>query len=257
MRPGTIILLAGQGAPTNIVYNYLKQHFAIAAVIQEGPVSRGEFLRRRARRLGVWKTAGQALFRGLMVPWLQAISRARRRAIAGDLSLDDSPIAVSAITPVASVNAEETVAALKSLEAEIVVVQGTRIIAERVLKAVPATFINLHAGITPLYRGVHGAYWALVEKNPQACGVTVHRVDAGVDTGGILEQALIQPTREDNFVTYPLLQLGAGLPLLKHAIEDLLLGKNETRPAPPGPSKLWSHPTLAEYLRYRLRLGVK
>jgi folate-dependent phosphoribosylglycinamide formyltransferase PurN len=257
MKAEAIILLAGPGAPTNIVYNYLTKHFTIAAVIQEAPVSRKEFLRRRVRRLGIWKTAGQMLFRGLAVPWLFATSRERRRVIAADFGLDDSPITDSAVTPVVSVNAEETVAALRGLNAKVVVVQGTRIISERVLKAVPATFINLHAGITPLYRGVHGAYWALVERNPQACGVTVHRVDAGVDTGGILEQALIQPTREDNFVTYPLLQLGAGLPLLKQAIEDLSTGKSETRPAPPGPSKLWSHPTLAEYLRYRLRLGVK
>jgi len=257
MKDGAIILLAGPGTPTNIVHNYLRTHFAIAAVIQERPVSRGEFLRRRVRRLGVWKTAGQVLFRGLMVPWLHATSQARRRAIAADFGLDDSPIAASAITPVASVNAEETVAALRSLEAEIVVVQGTRIIAERVLNAVPATFINLHAGITPLYRGVHGAYWALAEKNPQACGVTVHRVDPGVDTGGILEQGLVHPTPTDNFATYGLLQLGAGLPLLKKAIEDLQAGRSVPRPAPPGPSRLWSHPTLVEYLRNRIHLGVK
>ena len=52
------------------------------------------------------------------------------------------------------------------------------------LEAVPAVFLNTLAGITPSYRGVHGAYWALVQRQPDACGVTVHLVDAGIDTGG-------------------------------------------------------------------------
>ena len=66
------------------------------------------------------------------------------------------------------------------------------------------------AGITPLYRGVHGAYWALAEGRRDLCGVTVHRVDAGIDTGEVLAQVLIDPTPQDNFVTYPWLQVAEG-----------------------------------------------
>jgi len=69
---------------------------------------------------------------------------------------------------------------------DVVVVNGTRIIAEKVLHSVPATFLNTHSGITPLYRGAHGGYWALVKKDRANCGVTIHVVDAGIDTGGIV-----------------------------------------------------------------------
>ena len=110
-----------------------------------------------------------------------------------------------------------------------VVVSGTRIIAARVLNCVPAVFINMHAGITPLYRGVHGGYWALVERNVDACGVTVHEVDTGVDTGRILGQTRITPNGEDNFVTYGFLQQAAGLPLLKRAIRDACDGQLQSR----------------------------
>ena len=37
----------------------------------------------------------------------------------------------------------------------VVIVNGTRIIQERVLQSVDAIFLNTHAGITPMYRGVH------------------------------------------------------------------------------------------------------
>jgi len=136
-------------------------------------------------------------------------------------------------------------------------VNGTRIISDDVLKCVNAVFINVHVGITPLYRGVHGAYWALVEGDHQACGVTVHVVDSGIDTGGIIEQALVRPTACDNFATYPVLQTVAALPLIERAVNAALTGNLRVRRAPEGKSKLWTHPTAGEYIWNRLRFGVK
>jgi hypothetical protein len=48
-----------------------------------------------------------------------------------------------------------------------------------------------------------------------------------------------------------LLQLAAGLPLLVQAVREALAGTLRLQPAPEGTSRLWSHPTLAEYLRHR------
>ena len=41
------------------------------------------------------------------------------------------------------------------------VVNGTRILSRRMLESIDAVFLNMHVGITPKYRGVHGGYWAL------------------------------------------------------------------------------------------------
>jgi methionyl-tRNA formyltransferase len=140
----------------------------------------------------------------------------------------------------------------------VVVVSGTRIIARDVLENVPARFVNLHAGITPAYRGVHGGYWALADGRPEACGVTIHLVDAGIDTGAVLAQAPIRPSLHDNFTTYPLLQLAAGLPLLVDVVRRLQSGEApQPIAAPPGPSRLHSHPTLWQYLYYRITRRVR
>jgi methionyl-tRNA formyltransferase len=118
-------------------------------------------------------------------------------------------------------------------------------------------FLNMHAGITPMYRGSHGGYWALVEGDRDSCGVTVHQVDTGVDTGPILGQARIMPNHGDNFVTYALLQQATGLPLLKKAIQDACEDCLVPLAPPPGTSRLFTHPTLSEYIYHRLRSGVK
>ena len=153
----------------------------------------------------------------------------------------------------------ETVALLASLRPAVIVVHGTRIIAERVLNSAGCPVVNMHAGITPRYRGVHGGYWALAEQHPDWVGTTVHLVDPGIDTGGILAQSTFQVTGEDTIATYPDLHLVHGLPLLAAQIDKVMAG-TALNPLPasvaPG-SGLYYHPTIWGYLWGRWRRGIR
>lgn len=257
LKDRRLVLLATGGESTTIVYNFLAERFGVTRVILEGRIPRLQFLRRRVKKLGLLTVAGQVGFVSLIKPILRCESHSRVAEIMQSFQLNDMPIPESMTTRVTSVNAPETAALLHDLRPDVVVINGTRIISKNTLESVPVPFINIHAGITPLYRGVHGGYWALVEKNRGACGVTVHRVDTGIDTGGILGQKLIEPISEDNFVSYPLLQLASALPLLKDAVERVFDGTVTSLQPPNGPSRLWSHPTLWGYLRDRLVHGIR
>lgn len=144
---------------------------------------------------------------------------------------------------------------IAKLDPKVIVVSGTRIIARKVLEAGNRVFINTHTGITPAYRGSHGGYWALYNNDPGRCGVTIHLVDAGIDTGEIVAQEVIQPTQEDNFVTYPYLQTAMALQALVSAVEQALNGALPTRTAT-GHSAVWYHPGFFQYLVGWLR-GIK
>ncbi|MGB3424334.1 MAG: formyltransferase family protein [Castellaniella sp.] len=50
-------------------------------------------------------------------------------------------------------------------------------------------FINTHPSLLPWNRGKHYNFWALVEQAP--FGVTLHKVESGIDTGGIIAQKKI------------------------------------------------------------------
>lgn len=252
-----IVMLAGPGESTDILFHALDAEFGVHRIIVETPVSQRQLLKRRAEKLG-WSTVlGQIAFKLLIAGPLGRSSQPRLHALKQTHGLNDQPLPANRTIRVPSVNDPACIAALQALNPDVVVVNGTRIIAKRVLANVPCPFLNTHAGITPLYRGVHGGYWALANNDAAHCGVSVHLVDAGIDTGGIIAQALIQPGLEDNFATYPLLQLIAGLPLLKDAVRAALAGPIQLRPAPEGTSRLWSHPTLAEYRANRRRTGVR
>ena len=254
---GRVIMVAGDGESTRVVFHALQRAVGVDKVIVEGPVGTKQFLQRRVKKLGLATVIGQVLFKAVVDKPLELRDAARIRALKRELELDDRPIPAGDCIHVSSINAPEALEHLKALAPAVVVVNGTRIIAKKVLEGTTAPFINMHAGITPLYRGVHGAYWALAKGDRAHCGVTVHLVDAGIDTGSILGQALIDPTPADSFVTYPFLQLAAGLPLLIDAVKAALDGTLKSKPGPEGASRLWSHPTLAQYVKARLENGTR
>jgi len=250
-----VILVGGSSRSTWIVANALGHDITLDAIVVEDSDSLIRFVRRRAAKFGWWYAGSQIIFSlYIRLPWQR--SNQRRDEIAAEnewsVSEPESPV----VMRVPSINSDAALSLLQKLAPKVIVVNGTRIISQRILEGVDACFINMHAGITPKYRGVHGGYWALANGDSANAGVTVHLVDPGIDTGGILYQARITPTSRDNFCTYPYLQLAAGIPLLKRAVRDALEGKLQTV-ANGLPSRLYSHPTIWEYLKNRIRRGVK
>jgi hypothetical protein len=251
----SVLLLGVDGDSTRIVYNRLAQEFGPFPAIIEQPISRQAMLRVRLRKLGLLAVVSQVLFLVGVRPIIGRLAKDRIERIKSDNRLDASPIPAQNASLVASVNAPETIALIARFDPKVIVVNGTRIISRNVLDSTRAAFINTHAGVTPKYRGAHGGYWALYNNDPDRCGVTVHLVDPGIDTGAIVDQALIKPTREDSFVTYPYLQIAAALPILACAVRSALGGTLQSKPAT-GESAVWYHPGLLQYLRGRLR-GVR
>lgn len=247
-RRAPIVLLAQDKESTRIVYHALAQEFSDVRVVLERRVSRVQLMRRRAETLGIVTVIGQILFMIFIVPVLRRVAANRVEAIKQEFKLDSSPID-GPVTRVSSVNSAEARRVLQELDPGLVVVNGTRIIGHRTLSTLTAPIINMHAGITPLYRGVHGGYWALVEGRPDLVGTTIHFIDEGIDTGGVIAQATFQISREDSFVTYPYLHLAVGLPLLINAVEQILNDNLETKKKVPNlASKLRFHPTIWGYL---------
>jgi phosphoribosylglycinamide formyltransferase 1 len=250
------VLLCSDNPASRIIYHHLSRRFGAVSVIQEEPVSQVRLIRRRAKRLGLSRVAGQLLFRALVVPWLTLRSRRRITEIMRSSGLDDAPM--PSARHVASMNDEAARDVLRSLHPSITVVCGTRILHPATLAALNGPVVNFHAGITPLFRGVHGGYWALAEGRPELVGSTLHLIDPGIDTGEVVAQTTFEVTPADSFVTYPYLHVAAVLAPLEKVVARALAG-DEVKGGPVRPdlpSKLRTHPTLLEYARYA-RAGVR
>jgi hypothetical protein len=250
----SIVALTNGSPHAWIVINAVVERFGPVTVLKDDKEPRWELARRRLKRHGPFTLAGQIGF-VLLQRIIAKRSRGRFAEIIAEYGLDPAPNPACEVIAVGSVNAPACREALGRLRPDAVFVIGTRIIGAETLRAIQAPLMNLHGGITPKYRGQAGGYWALAKGDPDHAGVTVHLVDAGVDTGEVLYQARIRPGRRDNFSTYFYLQAAAFRPLILQALEDALGGK--LRPFRPElPSQLMHHPTLWGYLWTGLSSGV-
>jgi hypothetical protein len=254
MPVGRVALLVIDNDFCRIVACYLAEKFPDLTVIIERRISRRLLLQRRIKRRGLAHVVGQVAFM-FYAGLLARLSRNRIRQILEEHRLESNwPEAVPLIH-VPSVNSAECIAHLHAIDPQVVLVVGTRILTPIVLSAVAVPFINYHNGITPKYRGIHGGYWAKVQDDAANFGVTVHLIDQGIDTGDVVYQTRLTPGLNDNYATYPYLQLAAGLPLLEEAAKDAIADNLSTQKLDL-PSRLWSHPTLWSYVATGLRRGV-
>lgn len=248
-------MLVGGGDSSKIMYNAIAKEYNITLVIEDSPVPKKKFLKKRIKNLGLIKVIGQIFF-VIFNKFLMRLSSKRIKEIIEKDKLDVSAYPKEVFKKVSSINNKETIEILKKENPDLVIVNGTRIISEKVLNSVGAIFVNTHVGITPNYRGVHGGYWALVNNDIENCGVTVHLVDKGIDTGGVLYQEMIEINNKDNFNTYPYLQISKGIELMNRVINDFKNNTLKVIRTEKSNSKLYTHPTLLDYLTNRLK-GVK
>lgn len=249
-----VVVFGRDSISTRVIASALARQFDTTVLIERPPSVSAQF-RSRMRLLGIRRATGQAMFR-LLSPLLALRQRRRMLQLRHGLLSDSRP--VSAYAVVESINSAGARALLKKLRPEIVVLSGTRIVGKKTLGSAPR-FVNMHAGITPMYRGVHGGYWAMVAGDDGNVGVTIHEVDHGIDTGAVLKQVRIAPETADGFYTLPLLQLKCGVGHLVEVVGDLMAHEGVAMPhvtQAAGDSRQWFHPTLLQYLRNGLMRGI-
>ncbi len=71
---------------------------------------------------------------------------------------------------------------------DLLVLYGTSLVRAPLLDTFDGRIINLHLGLSPYYRGTATNFWALVHREPECVGATLHLAAPRVDAGGILEQ---------------------------------------------------------------------
>jgi methionyl-tRNA formyltransferase len=124
---------------------------------------------------------------------------------------------------------DEFRAQLTTLKPDAIIVVGYgRIIPQWMLDLPPFGNLNVHASLLPKYRGAAPIQWAIAN-GETVTGVTTMRIDAGLDTGDILQQQELSITPDDTAETLAprLASIGADLTvetprrLLPECLRDL------------------------------------
>jgi methionyl-tRNA formyltransferase len=91
--------------------------------------------------------------------------------------------------------------------------------------------LNVHTSLLPKYRGAAPIQWAILNGDPET-GVTIMKMDAGLDTGAILAQARTPIRLEDNSETLHDRLARLGAELLVKTIPEYVAGNISPRPQP-------------------------
>ena len=155
-----------------------------------------------------------------------------------ELKLHPSPVkqlALQANLPVLQPERarEETfLGALRDLRPDLVAVAAYgQILPQSILDLPRFGCLNVHTSLLPRYRGAAPIQWAILNGDAET-GVTIMKMDAGLDTGDILTQATTPIHPEDTAVTLHARLAALGAELLVQTIPDYVAGKVASRPQP-------------------------
>lgn len=141
----------------------------------------------------------------------------------------------------------------RKLQPDVIVLMGTGIVRAALLEIPRIATINAHYGTLPEYRGVDVTEWAVLHGDPIV--VTVHRVDAGVDTGAVLGTRRVEVEPGATVGVLRARSAAVAVDLLMDALANLDEGTTTPRKQDPTAGRLYwrMHPRLRRLTEERLR----
>lgn len=191
--------------------------------------------------------AGEGLFRFLKHPGAERTLRGELRRISDRIHF------------VPDIHDPEVVRWIRDLRPDLGLVYGSPILKPELFEIPSLGTLGIHHGKVPEYRGNKTLFWAMYNGEP-AAGVTIQKINAGLDTGLIVKEGAVPiGRRTQGSVRRDLESLG--LDLYLEAILEVAEGRATFRPQTGPKGKLYRNPKLKDLLRFHLawigrRLGL-
>jgi hypothetical protein len=155
---------------------------------------------------------------------------------------------------VSSPNSDESRAFLERLQPDIAIAR-CKVILKRAIFEVPraGTFV-MHPGICPEYRNAHGCFWALAKRDLNRVGMTLLRVDPGIDTGPIFFHGTYDFDEvEESASVIQYRAVFENLNAIGAVLTSICRGEHVEPVKTDGrESAVWGQPQLTAYLRWKL-----
>ena len=150
-------------------------------------------------------------------------------------------------------NADEVRVFLERLSPDVLIARCKFILKPAIFERARAGAFALHPGICPEYRNAHGCFWALVNRDLGRVGMTLLKIDKGVDTGpAYLQAACDFDEVRDSHTIIQYRVVTENLDAIGRILIDLCEGRNPAKvPSAGRKSSVWGQPRLTSYLRWK------
>lgn len=158
-------------------------------------------------------------------------------------------------------NNEKTKQWIKKRDPDVIVVHTPYWVGKEIRNLVNGKVLGGHPGITPYYRGIHSAFWAVYNNELSKLGFSVFWLDNGVDTGDVIVQGRIEPNKgniKDSYITLGwkamkrTAEAQAKILNLLTAGKELMSFEHENI----DPETNYPYPTLWQYIIYKIRQDI-
>jgi folate-dependent phosphoribosylglycinamide formyltransferase PurN len=159
---------------------------------------------------------------------------------------------------VADIHSAEVIDTVRSLAPDLGLIYGSPILKPSLFEIPKNGTLGIHHGKLPAYRGNKTTFWAMYNGEP-AAGVTIQKVNAGLDTGSIVKEGEVPISRRSYATVWTELEQ-LGLDLYIEAILEVKYGTASLRPQTGKKGKLYKNPKPKDFLLFwslRIRRGFK
>ncbi|MEK6972539.1 MAG: formyl transferase [archaeon] len=120
------------------------------------------------------------------------------------------------------INNKENVNFIKEINPTVIAIFSTSLIKDELITLFPKQLINLHAGLSPYYRGSGTNIYPFYNKELEFVGMTIHYLNTGIDSGDIILQGRPKFSINDNTHTIGCKNVILGTELMAKVIKKYL-----------------------------------
>ncbi len=226
---------------------------AAIIVIREPGARLKKRIRREIKRVGVLRFLDVMAFRFYYKFALAKPDEAYERALLDSLTKRYPDIPASCqIVETTSPNSPEVLALLRAIQPDVIIARCKSILKEDVFRTAQKGTFVMHPGICPEYRNAHGCFWALAEGDIGNVGMTLLRVDAGVDTGPVYGyyRCDYDELNESHIVIQSRVVFD-NLDSLRQKFGEIFAGAARTLDTKGRKSAAWGQPWMSRYARWK------
>jgi hypothetical protein len=257
------LLIAHRDDPLNAegLARWLNSFSTLAGVVvlQERRQRLWKRVRREVRRVGPVRFLDVLAFRLYYRLFLRGRDRRWEREKLAELRDTYPPLKADVPrlhTP--SPNAPEAERFIRAQAPDLVIARCKTLLKESVFAIAPRGTFVMHPGICPEYRNAHGCFWALARNDLGNVGMTLLRIDKGVDTGPVFGYYHCRYDEStDSHIVIQHKVVFDNLDALRARLCAIGVGRAERIDTTGRPSGEWGQPWLTAYLAWRRRARVR
>ncbi|MEW5300394.1 MAG: hypothetical protein WDW36_003327 [Sanguina aurantia] len=150
------------------------------------------------------------------------------------------------------VNDKAVVAFVREANPDIVIARCKQLLRKKLINLPRVGVFVLHPGICPEYRNAHGCFWALAQRDLDRVGMTLLKVDAGVDTGPVYgHYRYAFDERHESHLVIQFRVVLENLDALALRLAEIAAGAAQPVDTRGRDSAVWGQPWLSRYLRWQ------